>query len=72
MMGGDILAGDVDGERMGILAQETLRMHDYLLDHLERAEADSADSLDSTLMSVLARAVANNGIDQETHRRWPT
>ena len=37
MMGGEILAGDVDPESMMELARETGQMAEYLRDHLERA-----------------------------------
>lgn len=63
MMGGDMLAGDVDGERMRFLAEETGRMHAYLSDHLGRADPTSADRPDATLMSALARGVSEGGIE---------
>lgn len=66
MMGGDILAGDIEGERLGFLAQETGRMQSYLSDHLGRADAAAAARPDATLMCVLARGVADGVIDAKT------
>lgn len=66
MMGGDMLAGDIGGERLRFLAEETGRMHAYLSDHLERADAATADRADATLMSTLARGVCEGLIDHQT------
>jgi cytochrome P450 len=66
MMGGDMLAGDADLERLRFLGEETARMFDYLGEHLDRADAETADSPDGTLMAALARGVADRFIDRET------
>jgi cytochrome P450 len=66
MMGGDILAGDVGGERMRFLFDENRRMHAYLSDHLSRADAATADRPDATVMAVLGRGVADGVIDRQT------
>jgi cytochrome P450 family 144 len=66
MMGGDILAGAIGGERMRFLFEENRRMHAYLSDHLGRADAATADRSDATVMAVLARGVADGVIDRRT------
>lgn len=66
MMGGDMLAGGIDGERMRFLGEETGRMHAYLSDHLGRADAAAAGRPDSTLLSALARGVSDGVIDEPT------
>lgn len=65
MMGGDMLAGDVDGARMRFLAEETGRMSAYLSDHLGQADPASADAPDATLLAALARGVAEGAIARE-------
>lgn len=66
MMGGDMLAGDADLDRLRFLGEETARMFDYLGEHLDRADPKTADSPDGTLMAALARGVAEGRIDRET------
>jgi cytochrome P450 len=63
MMGGDMLAGDADRERLTFLTEETARMAAYLGEHLARADAASADQPDATLMAALARGVADGAVD---------
>lgn len=65
MMGGDMLAGDVDDARMRFLAEETGRMSAYLSDHLGRADAAGAERPDATLLAVLARGVADGLVSRE-------
>ncbi len=59
MMGGDMLAGDVDAHRLGVLAAETGRMVEYLGAHLDAAGDAAEDPEDAPLLGVLARAVAD-------------
>lgn len=66
MMGGDILAGAIGSERMRFLFEENRRMLAYLSDHLDRADAAAADRPDATVLSVLARGVADGVIDRRT------
>ena len=66
MMGGDILAGAIGGERMRFLFEENRRMHAYLSDYLGRADAATAARPDATVMAVLARGVADGVIDRRT------
>jgi cytochrome P450 len=66
MMGGDMLAGDADLERLRFLGAETARMFAYLGEHLDRADPKTADSPDGTLMAALARGVADGHIGRET------
>ena len=66
MMGGDMLAGDADLGRLRFLGEETARMFVYLGEHLDRADAHTADAPDGTLMAALARGVADGHIDRET------
>ena len=65
MMGGDMLAGEVDGPRMARLATETAAMGAYLGAHLDRvAGAPDADD-GAPLLHALARGVARGEIDRE-------
>jgi len=66
MMGGDMLAGDADLGRLRFLGEETARMFDYLGEHLDRADARTADAPDGTLLAALARGVAEGHVDRET------
>ncbi|MEZ4331513.1 MAG: cytochrome P450 [Myxococcota bacterium] len=65
MMGGDMLAGDIDDARLRFLGEETRRMSAYLADHLARADASTADRPDATLLATLARAVEQGVIPRE-------
>lgn len=65
MMGGDMLAGEVDGPRMARLADETAAMGAYLGAHLDRvARRPDADDA-APLLHALARGVARGEIDRE-------
>ncbi len=66
MMGGDMLAGDADLGRLRFLGEETARMFVYLGEHLDRADPQSADAPDGTLMAALARGIADGQIDRGT------
>jgi cytochrome P450 family 144 len=66
MIGGDMLAGDVDADRMRFLFEENERMYAYLSSHLERADATTADRPDATLLSILAHAVAQGLLQRRT------
>lgn len=65
MMGGDILAGDLDRERWAHLARETAAMREYLLAHLEKARADTRPEVDAPLLHSLARGVHSRDIEVE-------
>ena len=65
MMGGDMLAGDVDGERLGFLARETADMAAYLGDHLDRAGAGGSTAGAAPLLGDLAEAVREDGFDRQ-------
>ncbi len=65
MTGGDMLAGEVDGERLTHLANETAAMASYLGGHLDRvAEAPDAAE-DAPLLHALARGMARGEIDRQ-------
>jgi len=66
MMGGDMLAGDVEADRMRVLFDANRRMNAYLSEHLDRADAAGADRPDGTLLAVLARGVASGVITRAT------
>ncbi|MEE3327608.1 MAG: cytochrome P450 [Myxococcota bacterium] len=59
MMGGEILAGDVNQDSMMGLAMETGKMAEYLRDHLERAmnDPDRPDPGEESLLHTLADGV---------------
>jgi cytochrome P450 len=62
MMGGDILAGDLGGERIQHLALESLDMAAYLREHFERALANPRDDDAAPLLHTLARGVRDERI----------
>jgi cytochrome P450 len=64
MMGGDILAGDVDQARLIALSVETQKMLDYLGDHLEEALSAPRPEVDAPLFHALARGVEAGDIDR--------
>ncbi|MBY0401312.1 cytochrome P450 [Myxococcota bacterium] len=66
MMGGDMLAGDVEADRMRFLFAENERMNAYLSTHLDRADAAIAEEPDATLLAILARGIADGLIDRKT------
>ena len=65
MMGGDILAGEISGEGLEFLAQETSNMAEYLGSHLDRAMANTNAADDAPILHTLARAIAGGEIDRE-------
>jgi cytochrome P450 len=62
MMGGDILAGDVDRLRLVALAVETSKMGEYLGEHLDEARADTRTGADAPLLHALAGGVHSGRI----------
>jgi cytochrome P450 len=66
MMGGDLLAGDVNPAQMAELGGETLRMAEYLALHLERARAEvdagGHEEADQSLLHALAAGVRDGHI----------
>jgi len=64
MMGGDILAGEADGERLGFLATETGQMASYLGEHFDRAAEDPDDDPNAPLLHALALGVRAGKIDR--------
>lgn len=65
MMGGDMLAGDVDQAKITHFAGETLRMAKYLGDHLERARNRPETGPGAPLLHALGRAVDEGRISAE-------
>ncbi len=57
MMGGDILAGDLDHDRLMWLTRESSKMAAYLGEHLEKARADTRADGDAPMLHALARGV---------------
>lgn len=69
MMGGDMLAGDVDADRLGFLARETADMSEYLGRGLDAAidQVGSGPlSPDANVMQHLAAGVQRGEIDRAT------
>lgn len=62
MIGGDILAGNLDASRLGLLAAEAVKMGEYLGEHLDRAMEDLQRDADAPLMHALARGVVEGRI----------
>ncbi len=65
MMGGDILAGDIQVERLVALGQEAGRMSGYLREHLRAAARAVLDGADAPLIHALARGVRSGAIDED-------
>jgi cytochrome P450 len=67
MMGGDILAGAIDSERLVALAHETGRMAESLSRHLEEAETQtrSDPDADAPLLHILARGIRDGRIQRK-------
>ena len=64
MMGGEMLAGDLDEQRMQGLAEQTLAMAVYLSEHLPAPGAvDPAGEEAPNLMEILSEGVASESID---------
>lgn len=66
MIGGGILAGNLDASRLGLLAAEAMKMGEYLGEHLDRAAEDLRPDADAPLMHALARGVADGRIGRGT------
>ena len=68
MVGGDILAGDIDGSRLRNLAVETLQMAEYLADHFDEAYSATPTTgvgSDAPLLHALARGVRAREIERD-------
>lgn len=65
MMGGDILAGVIDSERLVALGAETGRMAAYLSQRLDEALARTQPDPDAPLLHALARGVQDGRIQRE-------
>lgn len=65
MIGGDILAGNVDARRLGAVAAEAGKMADYLGVHLDRARAVLRRDDGSPLLHPLAGAVEDGHISRD-------
>lgn len=65
MMGGDILAGEADAERLGFLARETSAMALYLGEHFDRAFEAPSDAPDAPLLHALALGVRACRIERQ-------
>ena len=65
MIGGDILAGNVDATRLGLVAAEAVKMTQYLGVHLDRAGADLRRDDDAPLLHPLAGAIENGRISRD-------
>jgi cytochrome P450 len=66
MIGGDILAGNLDASRLGLLAAEAMKMGEYLGEHLDRAREDLRRDADAPLMQALACGVEDGRIGRGT------
>lgn len=64
MMGGDMLAGEVDGKRLAFLAEETGRMSAYLGGHLDAAMAAPNADPNAPLLHALALGVLAGKIER--------
>ncbi len=68
MMGGDMLAGEADADRLGFLASETAQMSSYLGSHLDAAtsavQTATHEDPDAPLLHALARGVLDAKIDR--------
>jgi len=65
LIGGDILAGDADVERLTFLATETAAMITYLGEHLDRTERGNPSSDDWSLLQLLAEGVHRGEISRD-------
>jgi cytochrome P450 len=65
MMGGDILAGDIDAERLMSLARETGKMVDYLGAHFDAAMSDTEEGVEAPLLHALARGAKRGEVDRD-------
>ncbi len=65
MIGGDILAGSVDAQRLATVAAEAVKMTEYLGVHLDRAGAELRRDEDAPLLHPLAAAVEDGRISRD-------
>ena len=66
MIGGDILAGNVDATRLGSVAEEAIRMFECLGEHLDRVSADLRHDEHAPLLHPLAAAVKEDRVSRDT------
>jgi cytochrome P450 len=64
MVGGEMLAGDVDLPRMLELARENAGMAEYLGQHLENAGSETPVPADASLLHLLAAAVQDGTLSR--------
>lgn len=64
MVGGEMLAGDVDLPRMLNLAEQNAGMTEYLGEHLENAAAGTAAPDEASLLQLLAAAIREGTISR--------
>ena len=64
MMGGDMLAGEADAERLGFLATETAQMARYIGEHFDAVYAAPDPDPDAPLLHALALGVHAGRIDR--------
>ena len=64
MMGGSMLAGDVDAAQLALLGRETGRMVDYLGKHLAEARAAPRAGDGAPMLHALARGVEAGALDE--------
>lgn len=64
MIGGDLLAGNLDETRLAAIAGEAVKMSEYLGGHLDRAGRDLRRDPDAPLMHFLAAAVKEDRISR--------
>jgi cytochrome P450 len=62
MLGGDMLAGDADLERLTQLSRESIRMGEYLGEHLDRAGRARREDPDAPMLHALAGGVESGMI----------
>jgi cytochrome P450 len=65
MIGGDMLAGDVDREQISRFVTETAKLVEYLGGHLAAALAKPRSGPDAPMLHALARGVREGAIDRE-------
>ena len=64
MIGGEILAGNLDGARLGNIMGEAMNMSAYLGEHLDRAAENIQRAADAPLMHILARGIEDGRINR--------
>ena len=65
MMGGDILAGAIEMDRLVALAREALQMTEYLGEHLDAALGGLQQGADAPLLHALAGGILAGQIDRD-------